>query len=169
MKRTLFAVIVALGLPAIAAAQPPGWTEKVQIGQPVFITTHTGDRVDGIAGQVTVDGLVVSTPIGTRTVPYREMRRVQKRDPAWTGAVIGAATGIFAGIVAALVSDCHGRQCQAEEGGLVMAGALYGGLTGWTADFNHSGKSTIFRSEASAKVTVAPRRGGLSAAIAFNG
>ena len=168
MKRTLFAVIIALGLPAVAGAQSPGWTEKVQIGEPVFITTRAGDRVDGIAGQVTTEGLVVSTPIGTRTVPYREMRRVERRDPAWTGAVIGAATGIFAGIVAALVSDCHGRQCQAEERGLVMTGALYGVITGWTVDFNHSGKSTIFKSDASAKVTVAPRRGGLSAAIAFN-
>ena len=168
MKRSLFAVIIALGLPSVAAAQPPGWTEKLEIGQPVFITTHTGDRVEGIAGQVTSEGLIMSTPLGIRTVPYREMRRVQKPDPAWTGAVIGAATGIFAGIVGALASDCHGRQCRAEEGGLVMAGALYGGLTGWTVDFNFKGKSTIFKGESSRKVTVAPRRGGLSAAIAFN-
>ena len=168
MKRTLFAVIIALGFPAVVAAQPPGWTEKVEIGEPVFITTQAGDRVDGIAGQVTAEGLVVSTRLGIRTVPYREMRRVQKRDPAWTGAVIGAATGIFAGIVASLVSDCYGRQCQAEERGLVMTGAFYGAMTGWMVDFNHSGKSTIFKRNASAKVTVAPRRGGLSAAIAFN-
>lgn len=168
MTRILALAILSLILPTVAAAQRPHWTDKLELGEPIYVTTHAGDRIDGIAGQVTAEGIVMKTPLGVRTVPYRDMQRVQKRDPQWTGAVIGAATGIVAGIVGALVSDCQGRQCEAEERGLVMAGAIYGSLTGWMVDFNSRGKSTIFTAEPPRKVTLRPRRGGITAAIGFS-
>ena len=166
MTRTLAAVLIVLALPAAAAAQTPEWTEKIRMGKWVYVTTQTGDRIDGVAGQITRDGLVLATPNGIRTVPYGDVWRVQKRDSTVNGAVIGAAAGIAIGIVAALASDCSGRQCRAEEGGLVMAGALYGGISGWIADGQRDGKTTLF--DAGTKVKVSPRRGGMTALVAIS-
>ena len=94
MTRIFAASIIVLGFAVSAAAQPPQWTEKVKLGKWVYVTTQTGERVDGVTGQITEEGLVVATPVGVRTVPYREMRWVQKRDAAWPGALIGAAAGV---------------------------------------------------------------------------
>lgn len=168
MNRTVAAVMMVVGLPVASAAQPPKWTEQVQLGKPIFVTTHAGDRVDGVAGQVTVEGLVISTPVGIRTVTYREMRHAQKRDALWTGAAIGAAVGAGLGIAVIANSDCgSSQQCGAEEGGVVIGGALYGALIGWGLDALVKGKTTLFQSEGTTSVSVVPRRGGLAARATF--
>ena len=168
MTRIFAASIIVLGFAVSAAAQPPQWTEKVKLGKWVYVTTQTGERVDGVTGQITEEGLVVATPVGVRTIPYREMRWVQKRDAAWPGALIGVVAGVAVGIVWALASDCTYRQCREKERGLVMTGALYGGLTGWIADGQVDGKTTLFQADPSRKVTLAPRRGGVSARVSFS-
>jgi hypothetical protein len=170
MNRTVAAVIITLGFPAVAAAQPPDWTQKLQLGKPVFITTESGERVEGVAGQITPEAVVVSTPSGIRTVPYRELRRVQKRDALWTGAATGAVTGAAFGIAVIADADCSygGNQCETELTGFVVGSALYGALIGWGLDALVKGKTTVFQSKPRTTMTVAPRRGGLSAAIAFN-
>lgn len=169
MKRLLSTVIALLVLPASALAQPPDWTLRLQLGKPVFLTTQSGERVEGVTGQITPEAIVVSTPAGIREVRYRELRRAQKRDALWTGAAIGAATGAALGIAAVANSDCgSSTQCGAEEGGVVMGGALYGALIGWGLDALVKGKTTVFEAESPVKVTVAPRRGGMSAAVAIS-
>ena len=169
MKRLLSTVIALLVLPASALAQPPDWTLRLQLGKPVFLTTQSGERVEGVTGQITPEAIVVSTPAGIREVRYRELRRAQKRDALWTGAAIGAATGAALGIAVVANSDCgSSSQCAAEEGGVVMGGALYGALIGWGLDALVKGKTTVFEAESPVKVTVAPRRGGMSAAVAIS-
>jgi hypothetical protein len=168
MKRLLSALLVLLVLPGSALAQPPDWTLKLQLAKPVFLTTQAGERVEGVTGQITPDAIVVSTPAGIREVRYRELRRAEKRDALWTGAAIGAATGATLGIGVAVNSDCgDSRQCSAEKGGVVAAGALYGALIGWGLDALVKGKTTLFEAESTTRVSVAQRRGGMQANVAL--
>ena len=126
MTRTIALAIVVLGLPVAAAAQPPEWTLKLQLGKPVFLTTQAGERVEGVTGQITPEAIIVSTPAGIREVRYRELRRAEKRDALWTGAAVGAAIGAALGIAVAVDADCgSSSQCSAEKGGVVVGGALY--------------------------------------------
>jgi hypothetical protein len=168
MNRILAAVIIALALPATVAAQPPDWTLKLKLGKPVFITTESGERVEGVAGQITPEAIVVSTPSGIRTVQYRELRRVQKRDALWTGAAVGAGIGAAMGIAVVANGECRPVSCNAEETGFVFGSAIYGALIGWGLDALVKGKTTVFESGSSTKIGLAPRRGGMSAAIAHS-
>lgn len=168
MNRLLALLFVTLVVPATAAAQPPAWTLKVQLAKPVFLTTTSGERVEGVAGQVTPEAIVVSTPAGIRTIPYRELRRVEKRDALWTGAAIGAAVGATLGIGVVANGECRPQQCHAEETGVVIGSALYGALIGWGLDALVKGKTTIFDTDASTRVGVLPRRGGAAAVVAIN-
>lgn len=165
MTRTIALAIVVLGLPVAAAAQPPEWTLKLQLGKPVFLTTQAGERVEGVTGQITPEAIIVSTPAGIREVRYRELRRAEKRDALWTGAAVGAAIGAAAGIAVVTNSDCD---VNTECGGVVVGGALYGALIGWGLDALVKGKTTVFEGEPSTKVTLVPQRGGLSAHAIFS-
>ena len=169
MIRTIALAIVVLGLPAAAAAQPPEWTLKLQLGKPVFLTTQAGERVEGVTGQITPEAIIVSTPAGIREVRYRELRRAEKRDALWTGAAVGAATGAAFGLALVVDADCgSSSQCSAEKGGVVIGGALYGALIGWGFDALVKGKTTVFEGEPSTKVTLVPQRGGLAAHAIFS-
>ena len=169
MNRLLCVLIACMAIPTPTFAQPPGWTLNLQLGKPVFLTTQSGERVEGVTGQITPDAIVVSTPVGIREVRYRELRRAEKRDALWTGAAIGAATGAALGVAVIANSDCGGsEQCAAEEGGVVIGGALYGALIGWGLDALVKGKTTVFEAESSTTITLAPRRGGMSAAVAIS-
>ena len=168
MNRTLAAMIVVLGLPAAASAQPPDWTLKLQLGKPVFLTTQNGDRVEGVTGQITPDAIVVSTPAGIRTIPFRELRRAQKRDALWTGAAAGAGIGAALGIAVVANGECRPQQCHAEETGFVIGSAIYGALIGWGLDALVKGKTTVFDSDVSVRVGMMPRRGGMSAGVAID-
>lgn len=166
--RAALTLTLMLGFALPAAAQPPDWTHRVPMGKRIFITTHAGEWVEGIAVQIRPDAIVVSTPDGRQAVPYRDVRRAQKRDPAWTGAVTGAAAGVAVGLAVMRNSDCFGRQCTAEETGFIIGSAIYGGLIGWGLDMVIMGKRTIFEASAAPTLTLAPRRGGLSAAVVFS-
>ena len=168
MTNHALVILLFLGLPAPALAQgPPEWTTKLQLGKPVFLTTESGERVEGIAGQLTADAVVVSTPVGIRTVPYRELRRAEKRDSIWTGVAIGSATGAVIGITAVAQADCTTSRCAAESGGAIIGAAIYGALIGWGIDALVKGRTTVFRSAAGPTLAIAPRRGGLSASAVF--
>jgi hypothetical protein len=169
MNRLLCVLIACMAIPTPTFAQPPGWTLNLQLGKPVFLTTQSGERVEGVTGQITPDAIVVSTPVGIREVRYRELRRAEKRDALWTGAAVGAATGAALGIAIVANADCGtSQECSAEKGGVVMGGALYGALIGWGLDALVKGTTTVFESDATTNVLVAPRRGGMSAAVAIS-
>ena len=164
MNRIPGILFVMLALPVSALAQaPPDWTLKLRLGKPVFLTTETGERVEGVAGQVTPDAVIVSTPVGIRTVRYADLRQAEKRDSVWTGVAIGAGVGAAIGITAVAKSDCTTDECVAESGGAIIGAAIYGGLIGWGIDALVKGKTTVFRSGSAPGLTIAPRRGGLSA------
>ena len=169
MKRMLGLVLFVLALPSSTQAQVPAWAQEIKLGKPLFLTTAAGERIEGVAGQVTPDAILVATPVGVRSVPYRELRRAEKRDALWTGAAIGA--GVSAGVsfvVIATNADCTTDHCRSENAAAVIGGAIYGGLIGWGLDALVKGKTTVFDSDMSVRVGMAPKRGGLSAGVTFN-
>lgn len=138
--------VLALLLPATAWAQPlPDWTSCVQIGKPLFVTTTSGDRVDGIAGQVADDGVVVATPVGVRTVRYADIGKVEKRDSVWSGVAIGAAVGLGIGTIWRANIDCATPACSNEANVVISGGAFYGAVIGWGIDAALKGRQTLYR------------------------
>src|SRR5688500_9290500 len=131
MKRMLGILMFVLAFPLSSAAQVPAWTQEVKLGKPLFLTTASGERIEGVAGQVTPEAIVIATPVGVRSVSYRELRLAEKRDSLWTGAAIGAGVGLGIGIAAVANSDCSTSQCSAESAGAVIGAGLYGALIGW--------------------------------------
>src|SRR3954463_3347222 len=78
------AVIALLSWTSPAFAQHvPDWTTTVKLGRPLYVTLLSGERLEGIAGSVTPDGITVATPIGVKTAPFADIRCVEKRDGPW--------------------------------------------------------------------------------------
>lgn len=169
-------ILVALA-PSIAGAQPaaPDWTLKVKLGKPVFVTMLNGEMWEGIAGQVTSDSVVVSTPAGVRTLPLAGIQKVQRRDALWTGAAIGAVAGAAFGIAEVQRVDCQPNEhpndpdfCDGATPFTVTAAVMFG-LIGWGIDALVKGRSTVFdRSRApQVSLTLGPKAIGASARISW--
>jgi hypothetical protein len=152
--------VLALLLPATAFAQPlPDWTSRVQIGKPLFVTTAAGDRVEGVLGQVTTDGVIVATPVGVRTVRYADIGKVEKRDSVWSGVSIGAAVGLAIGVLWRANIDCGSSTCSNEANAVITGGAFYGAAIGWGIDKALKGRQTLFQSNQSRdRISLSVRR-----------
>lgn len=159
--------------PSTAGAQTPapGWMQKVKPGTPVFVTTTTGETVEGIAGRARSDSMVVSTPAGVRIMLLPDIEKVQRRDPGWTGFVIGAAFGAVIGVVASQNSKyCEYQdltRCRANRKTGPWVGAVGYGLIGWGIDTLVKGRTTVFdKSRASSlSLTFEPRALGARARV----
>lgn len=153
--------------PLTALAQrAPDWTQKIKLGKPLFVTLDNGVRVEGTAGSVSLDGIVVATPVGVRTVTYGDIRKVERRDSLWNGVWIGAAVGGALGLAVMLDdSTCPDRTagCRSEAAVAPVGGALYGALIGWGVDALVKGRTTIFKGEQGPRLSVAAAPGGVSA------
>lgn len=154
--RCLGALVIALlfGMPSAASAQQlPDWTMGIQLGKPLFVTLQNGDRLEGVAGSVGVNGIEVATPVGVRLAPYGDIRMVKKRDSIWNGVWTGVGVGFGIGLMAALSEDCdsvyNNQACHEMQRAIPMAGAIWGGLIGWGIDAAVKGRSTVFQSNGS--------------------
>jgi hypothetical protein len=102
----------------------------VTAGEIVLVTDMKGATVKGRLDQVSDSALRLRIGGKTQAVPAAEIRSVrwQKRDPVWTGVLIGAAIGAAPGIywLIADPNECAGL-CP-EEYALIAAGAAIGGL-----------------------------------------
>lgn len=158
--------------PSITAAQaPPEWTTEIRLGKPIFAVTATGERVEGVAGQVTGDGVLIATAVGVRTVAYTDIRKLEARDSVWTGVWIGAAIGAGLGLIVALDdSTCPQKTpgCRSEAAVAPLGGAIYGALIGWGIDAAVKGRRTIYESGGSgASVRLDVGRDGVAARFAI--
>ena len=157
-------------VPAVASAQQlPDWTLDVRLGRPLYLTLLTGERVEGVAGSVTAEGVAVATPVGVRTARFADIRRVERRDGPWNGIWIGTAVGAALGVAAMASTDgCQeyggygSMTCSDEAGFLVVGGALYGGLIGWGVDTLLKGRSTLFDDAGATRVSLAAGPHGVS-------
>ena len=174
MGRIVRAAIVfaaASVVPSAALAQtPPEWSRNVRIGAPLFVTTASGDRLEGVAGSVTTDGITVATPAGVRTAAFADIVRVQRRDSVWNGVWVGAASGAAIGLVSMLTDACPDNSpgCRAEAAAMPFGGALYGALIGWGIDALVKGRTTIYDSKAAPTFSLLAGRGAVGANLAFS-
>jgi hypothetical protein len=142
----------------VRAQQIPGWTMDVRLGKPLFVTLTNGNRIEGVAGSVTTDGVTVATPVGVMTVKFADIGRVQRRDSVWNGVWIGAATGAGLGIITVAADandDDYYASAGEERAAVVIGGALYGALIGWGVDALLKGRTTIFDAAGATRVSLA--------------
>lgn len=152
-----FIAVLASAAP-VCAQDIPAWAVDLRLGKPIFITLLNGDRIEGVGGSVTADGITVATPVGVRTARFGDIRRLQRRDSVWNGVWIGAASGAGLGIIAAVADandDDYYTSATEEWAAVVIGGALYGALIGWGVDALIKGRTTIFDNQGATRVTVA--------------
>ena len=78
-------LFVVVAYPVSAAAQTaPGWASKVKPRKALFVITTAGEQIDGKAGPVSQEGLVVLTSTGPRFVRYEGIFRAERKDSAWS-------------------------------------------------------------------------------------
>jgi hypothetical protein len=146
----------------------------MKLGRPVYVTLLSGERIEGLAGSVTPDGISIATPIGVKTAQFSDIRRVQRRDGPWNGIWIGTAVGAAVGVATMLSDDScsddagFSDACGSEDGYLVVAGALYGGLIGWGVDTLLKGRSTLFDNVGGTKVSFSASPRGASGRISLS-
>lgn len=175
MTKTLrcFALVVTACVVStdLFAQAPPDWTMKVRIGRPLYVILLNGDRLEGLAGSVTQDGIAVATPVGVRTAKFNDIRIVQRRDGPWNGVLTGIAIGAGIGALTYLDDPCGPTVydgCKAEQGAVVMGGALYGGLIGWGIDTMIKGRTTLFDSTSGRQLSFAATPKGVSGRVTFS-
>lgn len=98
MLNRLFATLLCLALPALAAAQSAP-TPKVDPGQRVWLTRMDGFTVEGHIARATSTDIELDTTDGRKTYPLASIFRIEKPDPIWDGALIGAATFVAAALI----------------------------------------------------------------------
>ena len=99
----MLAVVV---LPGSAAGQDTAssWVELqgaggLRRGTSVYVTDTNGQRVKGTIRQVSPTGLTIARGEKTWALADREIAKIDRQDPIWTGVVIGAGVG-YAGVLA---------------------------------------------------------------------
>lgn len=151
LQRCVVILLMLAPCSAFAQSAPPAWASKVKFGRPLFLTTASGERVEGTAGQVTGDAVVVATPAGIRTVPHADIVKVQKRDSLWTGPAYGAGAGLVLGLLVLADDDTcpdSSAACRDEAGAVAVGMAMYGALIGWGIDALIKNRTTIFERQA---------------------
>ncbi len=146
IRLTLFVVVLAIPAHVFAQSVPAGWTRIPPIGKRVFVISNASDETAGRLERVTVDGVVLQTASGTRTIPLTDIRTVQRTDPAWTGLLIGGAAGLALGLSIPVGNACpQGTQgCLNEVRGARVGFPLSWALVGWGLDALHKGRKTIY-------------------------
>jgi hypothetical protein len=163
---------------ASAAAQEFD-TNKIRVGQTVFVRDLQGAETRGVVQSADASKLVVRYGVGrlqdpsdpsktlgnTRTFTPVEVDRVQRPGPIWDGAIKGALIALVP--VALFDAKCYG----CEMGDSYAAVAVLGAGIGIGIDAAW-GPKTVYRNRGeSRKVTLVPvigkSRRGLSASIRF--
>ncbi len=129
-------------------------------GQTVLVTDSSDRTIKGTFFAVVGDSLVLSTP-EERVIPWKEIRRVKRRDPVWNGALIGGAIlGTWCAVVCGQGLDQRGQLLPA-----IAVNAGLGALIGLGIDAL-SGGNTVYRrnAESTARVRVRP---GISVSLRF--
>jgi hypothetical protein len=158
--RTTALLALVVACPTAAAAQaPPAWASKVKQGKALFVMTTDGEQIEGKAGPVSREGLVVTTSTGPRFVRYDGIFRAERKDSAWSGLAYGAAIGFGVGMISWKTTDCAGEVLRGFcEGFAALGLVMYtpaAALLGWGIDAAVTGRRTVFEASAPVRVSVA--------------
>lgn len=179
IPRLCFALAFVLLTHGIAVAQAFN-TERIKVGQKVYVRDLAGAETKGVVQSVDASKLVVKFGAGTfpdptdpsralndtRTFSPADVDRVRRPGSIWDGAVKGALVGLIPVIVAS-AAECYGCDLGPAMAAMVAAGAGIG--LGIDAAW---GPKTVYRNPGvSGRVTVIPvisrDRRGLAASIRF--
>src|SRR4029453_5836430 len=123
---------------------------KIHQGQIVIVTDQQGGRTRGRVESGSPPALVVNFGMRQTFAPP-DVRRITKPDPAWDGAIKGAAVGLIPALLVGAL-DCDGGLPGAMAALALGAGAGIG-----VAIDALWGPKTVFRSSTQpARVSVAP-------------
>ena len=121
-------------------------------GDGVHVTDSTGQRMRGAITDVSSTGLTITRGRETWTLTAPEIARVERQDPIWHGAVVGAGVGygaVFAFCLSSDTSDCI-IAAGASACPFVAAAAALGLL--WDA----STHKTLYEAPGDSQMAVAP-------------
>jgi hypothetical protein len=105
LKRGLIlATVLALSSPAFAQEATPQLANAVKVGQDVIVRSDDGTTTRGIVIRITPESLMLTQGELQGSVPAQRIARVQKVDPWWHGAVVGASLGLIT--TAIMLNDC---------------------------------------------------------------
>ena len=148
-------------LPGGAAGQDPAssWKElqgadRPRRGDGVYVTDSTGRRIKGAISDVLSTGLTITRGRETWTVNDTEITKIERQDPIWNGAAIGAGIGygaLFAYCMRGDYSDCFAAGVYAYP--FVAATTALGIL--WDATTHE----TLFEAPGHSKVAMVPMMG----------
>jgi len=126
MRRTVFPVLAMVVMGAVLRAQD---FSTVQLeGMPaVYVEDRSGREVEGRLVSLTESALTIDIDGVTRTFAPAEVTKIDRRgDSLKNGAIIGAAVGLFTG----LIGDCpsagsrnRSNGCPGARVGYVLGGA----------------------------------------------
>jgi hypothetical protein len=163
-------VVLASSILVATTAQGQTWPSRLPISKRVYLTLVNGEEVSGRLTSIDLSRLVVETKDGRRQVALDDVRRAEKTDPTWTGAVAGAVVGVAAGLIVIAGDDaCPATTsgCRNESSAVPVSGALYGALIGWGLDAWHKGRKTVFTATSSAPPVLSVQASQRGASVAF--
>ena len=173
MRRISFAVALALGMvPATASAQQFAPVESpLRVGKRVYVVVDApcaqgpcaGEFVDGRVTSLNADTIVVESDGRRFELPAVDVRRVETYgDPVWNGMAYGFAF-TFGAAYLATSNDCRGGGWFCEQGWIVAAASVCGGVgaaVGAIADAMISGRKVVFQRDGRASIAPLIGRGG---------
>lgn len=155
-RASLFAVALLAASPSPLCAQAPGdpWSlVNAARGATVHVLPDAGAEVSGKLLRVDAGALVLLVEGSERRFKQSRVRRIDKRgDRLGNGAIIGAGVGAVSGLLAALISDCPGKDpggscVGARAAGFVLSVGVYSAL-GVGIDALAVGRTTVYESTA---------------------
>lgn len=153
-RASLFVVALLAASPSTLCAQTPGdpWSlVSAARGANVYVLPDEGTEVSGRLLRIDAGALVLLVEGSERRFDQSRVRRVDKRgDRLTNGAIIGAGVGAVTGLLAALISDCPGKDSGGSCGGARAAGfavsvGVYSAL-GVGIDALAVGRTTVYES-----------------------
>jgi hypothetical protein len=110
----------------------------------LLIVLKDGERLEGSASSVALDGIAVRTFDGPRTAPYERIQRVKRRDSSKNGVLIGMGVGAaVASLPLVIGNECRYETCGSQLG-FPLTGAAVGAALGWGIDRLVKGWTKVF-------------------------
>ena len=143
MRAALTAALLASPL-SIGSAQNVGLSSVARYaGRLVWVQDRTGSQLLARVVSATTTELILTFGGVPRTLPVTDIVRISlEGDSVTSGAIIGAAMGIPAGVLScqgSITEDCN------VLGRAVFGAAVWGAIGAWI-DSRHHGRTVIYRS-----------------------
>ena len=168
--RTALACVVAvllLGSPAAwsqevaASLEELVHSEKLEVGEAIYVTDSLGQRLTGSVGNVSASWLEIAVEHGAVVFAESELSEIALRDPTSNGVRLGV--GVAAATYAVLCFLGQSPNCVKYLPNVGLSFMAIGAFVGWSTDYVM--RETVYRKPASARLTVSPAESGKSGGV----